>query len=250
MKTILAALCLLTLSVSCEYIGADSKNSSAHFMKLLEQGDSVTIVSLGTSLTGGQWRWVDVMQEWLDERYPTQVTIENLGVGASASMTVPAMEGNSYIWNKCGLDRIPEAIAAEPDAVFIEFAVNDSYKPYGISVEQSRKNLESMIQSLQRGNEDVEIILQTMNVVIDMPEQNTQASTDRAELSKYIKMNKQVAKKYNLKLIDHYSNWKKFLKTEGREEYIKLVPDGVHPNLEAYRTILLPELENALISSY
>ena len=66
----------------------------AKCIERLEKGENITIVTLGTSLTGGKWRWVDVMQQWLNNRYPGQVTIKNMGVGASASMTVPIMKGN------------------------------------------------------------------------------------------------------------------------------------------------------------
>jgi lysophospholipase L1-like esterase len=59
-------------------------------------------------------------------------------------------------------------------------------------------------------------------------------------------MNEKIAKRHNLLFIDHYSNWKKFLKNEGRQEYIKVVRDGVHPNLDGYRLILLPELKKTL----
>ena len=59
-------------------------------------------------------------------------------------------------------------------------------------------------------------------------------------------MNKRVAKKFKLQIIDHYSNWNMFLKQEGRVEYLKIVTDGVHPNLEGYRKILLPELKKEL----
>jgi len=222
----------------------DSEKSS--FIQQLEKGKPVKIVTLGTSLTGGKWRWVDVMMEWLDESYPRQVRMENLGVGASASMTVPVMEGNTYLWKRCGLDRVQEAMVMNPDVVFIEFAVNDAYQPYQISVEQSRKNLESMISSLQSANPAVEVILQTMNVVIDMPELNMAESSKRSKLPRYLKMYRKVAQENDLLLIDHYPNWKKFLKKEGRDTYIKVVTDGIHPNLEGYRKVMLPELKKVL----
>lgn len=246
MKIGIYIISFLIFSISIEVSDSEKSKEKAHFIQLLEQGEPIKIVTLGTSLTGGKWRWVDIMQEWLDECYPKQVTIENLGVGASASMTVPLMEGNEYTWKKCGLDRIPEAIAAKPDVVFIEFAVNDAYIPYNISLNDSRKNLESMIHSLKEANAEVEIVLQTMNVVIDMPELNLTSSSQRPKLFKYIKMNKRVAKKFKLQIIDHYSNWNMFLKQEGRVEYLKIVTDGVHPNLEGYRKILLPELKKEL----
>ena len=242
-------LCLLSfltlLGTSAETSGKQKEN--AGFIQKLEQGEKVKIAALGTSLTGGTWRWFDVMKEWLDEEYPGQISYQNLGVGASASMTVPLMKGNKYTWKKCGVDRIPEAIAAKPDVVFIEFTVNDAYIPYNISVNDSRMNLEFMIHSLKEANAEVEIVLQTMNVILDMPELNHTESTNRLDLPKYIKMYRQVAKKNKLQIIDHYPNWKKFLKKEGRDKYIEVVTDGVHPNLEGYRKILLPELKKQLL---
>lgn len=113
----------LTGSTCWATTSQEQKNLKAR----LEQGQEIRIVTLGTSLTGGKWRWPEVMMEWLNEDYPGQVNMINMGVGASASMTVPAMEGNAYIWKKCGLDLLPKAITLQPDVVFIEFAVNDAY---------------------------------------------------------------------------------------------------------------------------
>ena len=91
-------LCLLSfltlLGTSAETSGKQKEN--AGFIQKLEQDEKVKIAALGTSLTGGNWRWFDVMKEWLDEEYPGQISYQNLGVGASASMTVPLMKGNKY----------------------------------------------------------------------------------------------------------------------------------------------------------
>ncbi len=205
--------------------------------KKLQRGEQVKIAALGTSLTGGKWRWFDVMKEWLDEQYPNQCTYFNEGVGASASSYPP---GNS------GLDKVKVVATYHPDVVFIEFTVNDAYKPYAISVEESRRNLECMISTLKIANPEVEIILQTMNLVIDMPEVNMTESTKRSGLSEYLEMYRQVAKEQKLLLIDHYPNWNRYFKKEGRDAYIKLVTDGIHPNMEGYRKILLPELTRRL----
>jgi acyl-CoA thioesterase-1 len=237
MKTII--LCLLSLlllsGTSAKTLGKQKKN--AGFIQKLEQGEKVKIAALGTSLTGGTWRWFDVMKEWLDQEYPRQVEYQNEGVGASAS---------SYPPKVCGLEKVKVVAAGNPDVVFIEFAVNDAYKPYKISIEESRKNLESIISTLKEANPKVEIIIQTMNVVIDMPALNMTESTKRSELTKYLEMYRQVAVENKLLLIDHYPNWEKYLKHEGRDAYIKLVTDGIHPNLEGYRMILLPELREVL----
>ena len=211
-----------------------NEKGKVRFIHQLEQGEKVKIAVLGTSLTGP---WFQVMKEWLDETYAGQCSYFKEGVGGSAS---------SYPPGKGGLDKVKIVTTYHPDVVFIEFAVNDAYKPYNITVEQSRKNLESIINTLKRANPEVEIILQTMNVVIDMPELNLTYSTQRSELSKYLKIYRQVAKERQLLLIDHYPNWKRYLKNEGRDTYTKIVPDGLHPSVEGYRKILLPELKKVL----
>ena len=236
----------MILCVSVEASAMVNSEDKACFIQRLEQGEEIDIVCLGTSLTGGKWPWVDVLEEWLDQAYPEQVSLENMGVGASASMTVPSMDGNPYIWKKCGLDLIPKAISLKPDVVFIEFAVNDAYVPYNISLDQSRRNLESMISSLKEANSEVEIILQTMNVILDIPELGLAEASERPDLAKFNRMYCKVARKHKLMLIDHYSKWMAYLRKEGRDEYLKMVTDGVHPNLEAYRRIILPNLKNEL----
>ena len=88
--------------------------------------------------------------------------------------------------------------------------------------------------------------MQAMNVILDMPCEHCKHATERSELPKYLKMNKQVAKERDLLMINHYRNWERYLKRKGRDTYLKIVTDGVHPNLEGYRLILLPELKRVL----
>lgn len=90
---------------------------------------------------------------WLDTDYPGQVAYQNEGVVASSSSNPPKV---------CRLEKVKVVAAGNSDVVFIEFAVSDSYKPYNISVEESRKNLESIIDTLKKANPKVEIILQSM----------------------------------------------------------------------------------------
>ena len=79
-----------------------------------------------------------------------------------------------------------------------------------------------------------------------MPELNMSEATERSGLPKYLEMYRQVANEQDLLLIDNYPNWENYLKNEGRDAYIKIVPDGIHPSLEGYRKILLPELQKNL----
>jgi hypothetical protein len=48
-----------------------------------------------------------------------------------------------------------------------------------------------------------------------------------------------VAKSRNLLLIDHTIYWKPILE-KGLPEYLKLVPDGIHPEELAWRTLVTP----------
>jgi len=231
---VILMLIMLTVAVVTEANPPSELKSKARFIQQLEKGEKVKIAALGTSLTG---TWFYVMKDWLNETYPGQCSFYDLGVGGSASSHPPG---------KGGLDQVKLVDQYQPDVVFIEFAINDAFIPYNISVEQSRKNLESIIKTLEGFNPEVEIILQTMNFVIDVPEKNRTGSSKRIELTKYIKMYRKVARKKKLILIDNYPNWKRYLKKQGRDAYIKLVPDGIHPSAEAYRKIMIPEFKKEL----
>jgi lysophospholipase L1-like esterase len=215
----------------------------AAFIKRLQAGEKITIVTMGTSLTGGQWRWPDVMMAgWLNRDYTGQVTLFNEGVGASASSVGP---GNNAALS--GLGKLPAVIARKPDVVVIEFSVNDAYLPYKITLEDSKRNLNTIIDRILDANPKTEIILQTMNSVKDRPEHGTDgAATQRPKLAEYAEGYRQVAKARGLRLVDHYPNWKKLMQ-ERPAEFDKLVPDGIHPLDEGYWAVLLPELRRALV---
>jgi acyl-CoA thioesterase-1 len=215
----------------------------AAFIKRLEAGEKITIVTMGTSLTGGQWRWPDVMMVgWLNRDYTGQVTLFNEGVGASASSVGP---GNNAALS--GLGKLPAVLAHKPDVVFIEFAVNDAYLPYKISLEDSKKNLNTLIDGILEANPKTEIILQTMNTVKDKPGQGANGgASQRPKLDDYVDASRQVAKTRSLRLVDHYPNWQKLMRDDPAG-FDKLVPDGVHPEAGAHWEMLLPELKHALV---
>lgn len=79
-----------------------------------------------------------------------------------------------------------------------------------------------------------------------MPELNMAEATKSSDLLKYFKMYRQVAKEKLVLQIDHCPNWHYYLKNEGRDAYIRNVTDGIYPNLEGYRMIVLPELQKNL----
>ncbi|MFO1528407.1 MAG: GDSL-type esterase/lipase family protein [Kiritimatiellia bacterium] len=204
--------------------------AGAPFIETLRQGGTITIATLGTSLTGGTWAWPVVMKEWLDQEFPGRVTLHNLGVGASASSHPPG---------KSGLDMARKAATLKPDVVFIEFSVNDSYLPYKITLEDAKRNLDTMIDTVLAANPKAEIILQTMNTVVG------EHAANRPRLEEYAQVYRDVAAARGLRLIDHLPNWKKLMETD-RARFDELVPDGIHPQLPGYRAVLLPELKTRL----
>lgn len=209
----------------------------ARFIQKLRAGQKQTIVTLGTSLTGGTWRWVNVMKEWLDADFPRQVTVHNLGVGASASSHPPGQGG---------LDTVKQCAGLKPDVVFIEFAVNDSYLPYNISLADSKRNLNLMVDAVLKANPDAEIVVQTTNPVMDMPDAQNRHATNRPKLADYCEGYREVARQRGLILIDNYPNWLNLLNSS-RDEFLKRVPDGIHPREPGYREVVLPELRRVLL---
>ena len=224
-------------------VDAPKSPAPGAFLKDLAAGKKITVVTMGTSLTGGTWRWPDVMVgEWLNKDYPGQVQFFNEGVGASASGVGPG--GNVAL---SGLGKLPAVLARKPDVVFIEFTTNDAYLPYKISPEDSKKNLNKIIDAILAANPKTEIILQTMNAVKDNPKAgagNLHAST-RPRLAEYAEDYRQVAQERGVALVDHYPHWLKLMQ-EQPELFDKLVPDRIHPQAEGYRTVVLPELKRAM----
>jgi lysophospholipase L1-like esterase len=212
---------------------------AAAFIERLQAGESQTIVTMGTSLTGGGSRWVTPFAGWLKSEFGDRAKVVNLGVGASAS--------ERYLPGRAGLDVLPVAIQHNPDVVIIEFATNDAYGPYEISVGRSRENLNTMIDRILDNDAKTQVILMTMNPVLDVATKQTTAATDRARLAEYFKGYRQVARERGLLLIDHYPNWLKLM-NDDRDKFLEYVPDGIHPTQAGYHAIALPEIQRRLLS--
>jgi hypothetical protein len=58
-------------------------------------------------------------------------------------------------------------------------------------------------------------------------------------------MVRDVAAERRLMLIDHYPDWQKIL-TADPKQFSALVPDGIHPNAEGCKQIILPNILRAL----
>jgi lysophospholipase L1-like esterase len=213
----------------------------ARFIEALRAGKKVTLVTMGTSLTG---LWPGVMvNDWLNLEWPGQVTLFNEGMGASASSHL-GFSGNPQA--NSGLGKLDAVIAHKPDVVFIEFGVNDAFLPYKISLADSKRNLNTMIDRILAANPATEIVLQTMNSCLDQPQPGGgRHASDRPQVAAYFQGYREVAKARGLLLVDHYPNWLKIM-TNDLPLFDRLVPDRIHPQVPGLRQVLLPELKATL----
>jgi lysophospholipase L1-like esterase len=203
------------------------------FIENLAAGKNQTVVTMGTSLTKGG-NWVPQMKDLLEQKYPNLAKVVNLGRDASSTA---APKG------RCGLDMVKAVVAAKPDAVFIEYGMNDCYLRYEITPEQSAKNLNTIIDTILAANPQTEVILQTMNSCKDYPEKNPPwlHASNRPKLADYYQIQRDIARKRNLRLIDHYPAWLAVMNNDPAR-FDKLVPDRIHPNAEGAREIIMPTL--------
>ena len=191
----------------------------------LEAGKKQTVVVYGTSLTA-KGAWVEQLAAELNRRYPGPAVVINSGAGIRASK-----------WGAANLQA--SVIDKQPDAVFIEFSINDAQRRTPTPVTQARANLETMIDRILAANKSCEIILMVMNPPTGWH------LRDRPKIETYNQIYRDVAAKRHLLLIDHYQNWQKIRK-DAPNLFSQYIPDGIHPNYEGCKAVITPEILNAL----
>ena len=135
---------------------ASFAEAAAEFVENLKAGRRQKIVCYGTSLTVSSHWWVDGLAAALEARWPGQATVVNAGLSGKNSAT-----GLSLVQSK--------VVAAEPDAVLIEFSMNDaadslnSGKTPAEALAAAEANLKAIIAAVRSARPAAEIILQTMN---------------------------------------------------------------------------------------
>ena len=198
------------------------------FVESLQAGKPQKIVFFGTSLTQ-VGPWVKQVAAALDEKFPKLVTSANTG-----------KSGENSTW---GLANVQKAVIDEtPDLVLIEFTTNDAVDRFHMSVADARKNIESIIDKIQKACPNCEIVLQTMNPVIGHPVGDR---SHRSDLPAYQQMYRDVGKQRGLKVIDHTPAWQAVL-DKGEDQYRALVPDGLHPGAPGCAKIVTPAVLAAL----
>lgn len=210
---------LLSLIVSAFTIQASAQSK---LVKNLAAGKPQTLVTYGTSLTAaaGGKAWVDSVTKALNKKYNNLLTTKNAA--------------KSAMWSTWGVEHLQDSVISKnPDAVIIEFAINDSFLNYKTSVALAKLNLNYMIDRIKLANPNCEVILQTMDIPLD------DHFKQRPDYLAYYQMYRDVAKARKLLLIDHYPHWKAIL-DKGKDAYLKEVSDGIHPDPAAARKIIAP----------
>lgn len=222
-KFILVALIIAFSSVLGQALYAQTQ-----LIKNLKNGEDQLVIVYGTSLSSGDngKSWMGEVADHFNQKY-----------GSHLKYRLAGKPGMCSTW---GVQHLEDSvISRKPDAVIIEFGINDAFEKYKILPSVAQLNLEYMINRLRLQNPSCEIILQVMNMPIG------KSAGFRPNLITYYDMYRKVAKKEKLLIIDHYPNWQKIL-DKGEVEFLKHVPDGIHPNSESGKEIIAPLIINRL----
>jgi hypothetical protein len=116
--------------------------------------------------------------------------------------------------------------------IYINYCINDG-KDGGVSQEQYRANLRTMIRTARQRNKTV--ILETPNPVLEFDSANDgMGSPTRAEnIKHYVQIMRDVAKELNVILIDNYIACELYL--ERYPNIATTMPDGMHPSDDLYK---------------
>ncbi len=136
---------------------------------------------------------------------------------------------NHSVWGQTSADalsRLPRTLADSPDQLLLELAINDADRCRGISLEQSRQNLENLVRAAREDHPGCALTVATMSICTG------RHAEQRPELRAYYQAHADVAQRAGLGLIDLAPRWEALLRDEP-ERFARYVPDGIHPNAQA-----------------
>lgn len=213
------------LLASC--LGLAAATGQAAILEKLRQGKSLMISAIGTSETAMS-PWSGQMAAWLNAQYPDKITIDNEAISGTTSRN-----GIS--------SQLPAALTHNPDAVFIEFAINDVG---AIPLQESKDNLQTMINTVSAWaagqHKSVDIVIQTTN--------NDPFNEFRRDLASYYQGYRDVAASNGLLLIDNYPDWCNLYDTDPATWHNYMMADNIHPNALGVENVILPNIQRALTS--
>jgi acyl-CoA thioesterase-1 len=230
MKRIKSTSLALVATTTLALLAGGAQAAVSFYQEILD-GESKTIVTMGTSLTNPNYStWVGLTETWLKSEAPdpNNVTVVNVSRSGHNSEYARTSE-------------LPNALSANPDVVFIEFGINDAYTaysdPYNISPARAKENLNFFIDELEAQNSAVDIVLMTMN--------NVGNPGPRPNLDAYYQNYRDVAEDRGLLLIDHHANWVDLYNND-LTTWNSYDVGGTHPNLAGTTDVILPQIQASL----
>ena len=179
----------------------------------LQGNTPVTIAFMGTSLTAGS-PWPDGVAEALAACVMHPVRALRFAQGGATSA-----------WGEA---QIGAVIAAVPDIVVMEFAINDADVRRGLSLAASADNHGAILSSLQQDLPGVRIVLMTTNPALGL------RRLLRPRLPAYYALYHRLAAEHNTGLIDLTPRW---LAVPGLAQDLT---DGLHPTEAAAISVVVP----------
>ena len=212
---ILAIFCLVFLS-SCKNEEKQSSSSSSEENTEQEQvsAENTTeevpvVLFFGTSLTAGLG--LDTA-----EAYPALIQKKMDSLGMDYSVVNAGLSGET---TASGLNRLDWVFKQNVDILVIELGANDGLR--GVSLEETRSNLEEIIKIAREKNPEVKIILAGMQIPPNMGEEYT---------SEFRSLFPELAKEYDLELIPFLLEG-----VAGDPELNQ--QDGIHPTAEGQQIL-------------
>ena len=184
--------------------------------------DRPRIVAFGDSLTAG-------LGVATDETYPAELQRRLDALGLRYRVVNAGVSGETTAG---GLRRVPWILRSTPEVVILELGANDGLR--GLRVEETKANLERIIQQLQQAG--VQVVLTGMKLP---------PNYGKDYLSGFERMYSDLAARYRIPLVPF------FLEGVAASSALNQA-DGIHPTAKGYRTIvermlktLLPVLAHA-----
>ena len=172
--------------------------------------------------------WVEKVDTELNKEYDGKLTVDNRGGS-----------GRNSQW---GSNNFADSVlTVNPDAVIIEFSVNDAVTRFDISPEQSMKNTDWMIRKVKEQNPKAEVILLAVS-----SNPVGKEGEKRPELASYIDGYHKLAEQHGLLMIDFSPMWADMIATKGEKEMRRYLHDGVHSTQKGATEKIGPTVIEAL----
>lgn len=178
-------------------------------LNLTDQDAPKNIIFFGDSITAGygipiEQSFPSLVQQKLDEK---ELNYKVINAGLSGETSAG------------GLNRIDWILRSKPEIFFLELGGNDGLR--GLSLEETEKNLKSMIDKIKAANSEAQVFLCGMQIPPNLGQDYT---------AQFRELYPKVAKEKNVKLIPF------LLEGVGGNPKLNL-SDGIHPNPQGHKIV-------------